>query len=604
MAKRFILKSLSKSTNDATRSFERNLVNLSAIGIKWNNSLIKQMRGIGAEDSALYSDINAAMAYRDDADFRTHSNIAGQNDYIAFYDQTYQLRRDFLRIFALQGEIDYVLETIADEVIINDDMHYFAYPDTKKLKSILKADRGKYIVDEINNAYRKVYHRFHFNESNDAWHYVKKFLVDGFLAFEIIYETDVNGNASDIIGFQELDAITLQPEIRKDAKGNEYKVWIQYKDDPDKERVLLDTNVIYIAWSKNCFVSHLSYCERLIRPFNMLRTIENSRVIWNVQNAQKRVKIVVPTGAQSEQKMRTRLRELEAMYKEDIVIDNMSGEITVNGQPKFPFAKTFIFPSKDGAQTEISELEVQGHDLNSTEQLKWFWQRFMIETKLPKDRFNMFFDGQEVSAIPDNTNMTREEYKFSLFIGRIRDLFKEILLKPTWNQFCLKNKHLASSEVIKNALGLTYTEENIFTLAKEKAVLEQGVNIISQLSGLKDAENQPVFSSKFLMQKFLNLSDDDWALNKKYKEIEKEEAKQKAKENQNNAGGAMPGGDMGGEFGGGLGGDMGGGFGGDMGGALGGDFGGGEPAGGMGEMPEGGMEAGPATEAGAEAPAI
>ena len=604
MAKRFILKSLSKSTNDATRSFERNLVNLSAIGIKWNNSLIKQMRGIGAEDSALYSDINAAMAYRDDADFRAHSNIAGQNDYIAFYDQTYQLRRDFLRKFALQGEIDYVLETIADEVIINDDMHYFAYPDTKKLKSILKADRGKYIVDEINNAYRKVYHRFHFNESNDAWHYVKKFLVDGFLAFEIIYETDVNGNASDIIGFQELDAITLQPEIRKDAKGNEYKVWIQYKDDPDKERVLLDTNVIYIAWSKNCFVSHLSYCERLIRPFNMLRTIENSRVIWNVQNAQKRVKIVVPTGAQSEQKMRTRLRELEAMYKEDIVIDNMSGEITVNGQPKFPFAKTFIFPSKDGAQTEISELEVQGHDLNSTEQLKWFWQRFMIETKLPKDRFNMFFDGQEVSAIPDNTNMTREEYKFSLFIGRIRDLFKEILLKPTWNQFCLKNRHLASSEVIKNALGLTYTEENIFTLAKEKAVLEQGVNIITQLSGLKDAENQPVFSSKFLMQKFLNLSDDDWALNKKYKEIEKEEAKQKAKENQNNAGGAMPGGDMGGDFGGGLGGDMGGGFGGDMGGALGADFGGGEPAGGMGEMPEGGMEAGPAPEAGGEAPAI
>ena len=604
MAKRFILKSLSKSTNDATRSFERNLVNLSAIGIKWNNSLIKQMRGIGAEDSALYSDINAAMAYRDDADFRTHSNIAGQNDYIAFYDQTYQLRRDFLRKFALQGEIDYVLETIADEVIINDDMHYFAYPDTKKLKSILKADRGKYIVDEINNSYRRVYHRFHFNESNDAWHYVKKFLVDGFLAFEIIYETDVNGNASDIIGFQELDAITLQPEIRKDAKGNEYKVWIQYKDDPDKERVLLDTNVIYIAWSKNCFVSHLSYCERLIRPFNMLRTIENSRVIWNVQNAQKRVKIVVPTGAQSEQKMRTRLRELEAMYKEDIVIDNMSGEITVNGQPKFPFAKTFIFPSKDGAQTEISELEVQGHDLNSTEQLKWFWQRFMIETKLPKDRFNMFLDGQEMSAIPDNTNMTREEYKFSLFIGRIRDLFKEILLKPTWNQFCLKNRHLASSEVIKNALGLTYTEENIFTLAKEKAVLEQGVNIISQLSGLKDAENQPVFSSKFLMQKFLNLSDDDWALNKKYKEIEKEEAKQKAKENQNNAGGAMPGGDMGGGFGGGLGGDMGGGFGGDMGGALGTDFGGGEPAGGMEEMPEGGMEAGPAPEAGGEAPAI
>ena len=590
MPKRFILKSMNKSLANSSRKFEQNLLNLSAIGIRWNNSVIKQMRGIGAEDSALYSDINAAMAYSDDREFRQHSNITGQNDYIAFYDQTYQMRRDFLRRFALQGEIDYVLEAIADEVIINDDMHYFAYPDTKKLKSILKADKGKYIVDEINNAYRRVYHKFHFNESNDAWHYCKKFLVDGFLAFEIIYENDKNGNASNIMAFQELDAITLQPEIRKDAQGNEYKVWIQYKDDPERERVLLDTNVIYIAWSKNCFVNHLSYAERLIRPFNMLRTIENSRVIWNVQNAQKRVKIVVPTGSQSEQKMRTRLRELEAMYKEDIVIDNQSGEITVNGQPKFPFAKTFIFPSKEGTQTEISELEVQGHDLNSTETLKWFWQRFMIETKLPKDRFNMLFDGQEVSAIPDNNTMTREEYKFSLFIRRIRDLLKELLLKPTWNQFCLHNKSLASSEVIKNALGLVYTEENIFTLAKEKAILEQGAALVQTLSGLKDAENMPAFSVKFLMQKFLNFTDDDWALNQKYLDKERKEAEEKAKNQQQpGAPGGMgePGGM--GDFGGG---DLGGFGGNDFGG---GDFGGGEPEmGGVeepatgGEAPEGG----------------
>lgn len=576
MPKKFILKSLNKSVENTSRRFERNLLNLSALGIKWNSSLIKQMRGIGAEDSALYSDLNAAMIYSDDRDLRAYTNIAGQNDYIAFYDQTYQMRRDFLRRFALQDEIEYVLEAISDEVIINDDMHYFAYPDTKQLKSILKADKGKYIVDEINNAYRRVYNKFHFNESNDAWHYCKKFLVDGFLAFEIIYEDDGNGNAKNIMGFQELDAVTLQPEIRKDSQGNEYKVWIQYKDDPERERILLDTNVIYIAWSKNCFVNHLSYAERLIRPFNMLRTIENSRVIWNVQNAQKRVKIVVPTGTQSEQKMRTRLRELEAMYKEDIVIDNMSGEITVNGQPKFPFAKTFIFPSKDGTQTEISELAVEGHDMNSTEQLKWFWQRFMIATKLPKDRFNMIFDGQEMSAIPDNNNMTREEYRFSLFIGRIRDLFSSLLLKPTWNQFCLHNKHLASSEVIKNALGLVYTEENIFTLSKEKAILEQGAALVSTLSGLKDGQNESVFSVQFLTQKFLNFSDDDWKLNKKYLEKEKEEAEKKAKEQGGQqAPGGMEGGFGGGDLGGGFDSNFGGGA--DLGGGdFGGEFGGAE----------------------------
>ena len=551
MAKKYILKSLGKN-NDANvmRKLETNLLNLSAIGIKWNSSLIKQMRGEGAEESAL-NDFNSTYA-GDDLAFRQHSNIAGQNDFIAFYDQSYQMRRDFLRKFALQGEIDYVLNSIADETIVNDDMHFFAYANTKRLKAVLKPEEGKQIVDGINNAYRRVYHLFHFNEGNDAWHYIKKFLVDGFLAFEVIYSTNKDGSkATDIIGFQELDPITLQPEIKKDpVTGQDIKVWIQNKGDANKERVLLDTNVIYISWAKNNFISHLSYCEHLIRTFNMLRTLENSRIIWNMQNAQKRIKIVVPAGTQSEQKIKTRLRQLEAQYKEDINIDNMSGEITVNGQPKFPFAKTFVFPSKEGVQTEISELDVQGHDLNSTEQLKWFWQRFIIETGLPKDRFNMIFDNGTSSIVPDNNTLTREEYKFNLFISRIRNIFKEVLLKPTWQQFCLHHPEFASSEVLKNSIGLEFCEENVFALAKEKAILEQGANLIQTLSGIVNADQTPVFSMKFLLQKYLSLSDDDWKLNQKMLDAE---LKQKMDAATDIAGqiGAQPGGgpqptDMGG----------------------------------------------------------
>lgn len=576
MPKRYILKSLTNSNEvRPNRRLESNLLSLSALGIRWNNSLIKQMRGIGAEETALNNSFDGTN-FNDDYEFRRHSNIAGQNDYIAYYDQSYQMRRDFLRKFALQGEIDYVLDTIADETIVNDDMHYFAYPNTKKLKSILKAEVGKEVVDQINSAYRRVYHLFHFNESNDAWHYVKKFLIDGFLAFEIIYDsTSDNKIARDIVGFQELDPVTLQPAIQTGPDGKEYKVWIQNKGDAEKERILPDTNVIYISWAKNNFVSHLSYCEHLIRTFNMLRTLENSRIIWNIQNAQKRVKIVVPAGTQSEQKIKTRLRELEAKYKEDIVIDNMSGEITVNGQPKFSFAKTFVFPSKEGSQTEISELGVEGHDMNSVESLKWFWQRFLIETRLPKDRFTMLFDGQESSIIPDNSTMTHEEYKFSLFIQRIRDIIKEILLKPTWIQFCLHNKMYADNNILKNAFGLTFTEENVFVMAKEKAILEQGTQLIQTLSGLQNTDQTPVFSMRFLLQKYLSFSDDDWALNKKMLEEDKKKAEEEQKNLQ-----AQGGGEMGGEFGGGM--DLGGGMDfGNAGGEMGGEFGG-EPGGEMG----------------------
>lgn len=530
---RYILKSLGSSiaqaNQGANRAFERNLLNLSALGIKWNSSLIKQIRTNddfdAANDTGL-GNVNRSMFAGDDLFTRQYENLAGNNKFIAFYDQTYQMRRAFLRKFALQGEIDYVLDTIADEVIVNDEMHYFAYPNTKQLRSILKPEHGKKIVDEINAAYRRIYHAFNFNESNDAWHYVKKFLVDGFLAFEIIY-SDKKSNkniASDVIGFKELDAITLQPEIRVNSKGQEYKVWVINKGDKQNERELLDTNVIYISWAKTNFVSHFSYCERLIRSFNMLRTLENSRIIWNLQNAQKRIKIVVPIGTESDQVARTRLRQLEAYYKEDIVVDDMSGEITVNGQPKFTFAKTMVFPSKEGTTTEISEIGIEGHDMNSTEQLKWFWQRFMIESKLPKDRFNMIFDGNEMSAIPDNNNMTREEYRFSLFINQIRDIFQEIVIKPTWLQFSLHNPSFAGNDVIKNSLGLDFVEENIFKLGKENAVLQISSQIIQTLSGLNGADGKPVFPMKYLCQKYLNINDDEWKLIDKMKKQEEEEA--------------------------------------------------------------------------------
>ncbi len=576
---RYILKSLGSSiaqvNQGANRAFEKNLLNLSTLGIKWNSSLIKQIRtndDYEATNNNGLGNVNRSMFAGDDMFTRQFENLAGNNKFIAFYDQTYQMRRDFLRKFALQGEIDYVLETIADEVIVNDDLHYFAYPNTKQLRSILKPDKGKFIVDEINASYRRIYHMFHFNESNDAWHYVKKFLVDGFLAFEIIYSDKKNNKnmAADIIGFKELDPITLQPEIRIDSSGKEYKVWIINKGDKQNERELLDTNVIYISWAKTNFVSHFSYCERLIRAFNMLRTLENSRIIWNIQNAQKRIKIVVPVGTESDQIAKSRLRKLEAYYKEDIVIDNMSGEITVNGQPKFSFAKTMVFPSKEGTTTEISEIGIEGHDMNSTEQLKWFWQRFMVESKLPKDRFNMFFDGNEMSAIPDNSNMTREEYRFSLFINQIRDIFQEIVVKPTWLQFSLHNPDFAGNDVIKNALGLEFVEENIFKLAKENSILQISTQIITNLSGLQGSDGKPVFPMRYLCQKYLNINDDEWKLIDKMRKQEEQEAQQSA------AGGQMPGQDTGFGTGSAFG----------FGGGESGGFGGGEEVGGAEPEPE------------------
>jgi len=571
---------------DSTRvgwinAIQKNIRQFSLIGMKWEDKLIKQSKSIGVAEAQLDSMYGL---YHQGNYVGTDY---GQKEFIAFFDKEYPTRREFLRKFAMNGEIEHVIEVICDETIIYDDNNYFAYPATRNLKALIKADKAKEIIDNLNESFKRVYFSFGFNQGHDAWHYLKKFLIDGFLAFEIIYDGEDGEDAKNIIGFKELDPISLEPELRiNDDDGLEYRVWTQYKGDLQKQRELLDANLIYISWARGNFISRLSYVERLVRSFNMLRTLENSRIIWNVWNAQLRMKILVPIGSQSEAKARTRLSELRGMYKEELNINDQSGEVTYNGSPQFNFAKTFIIPTKDGAQTEISGIDVQGYNLSETDSLKYFWLRYIVETKVPQSRFSNQFSSEGSSSNwgAGSESASREEIRFSYFLNRVRSIFQEILLKPVWYQFILKYPEFNKDKALKAAIGLKFQEENLFKILKEREIAEKGATTITSLLGINETSINPdgtplekkFFDPKFLVDKYMDLTESDIKLNEKYKKERDEQIKRLAKvyaQIKAQAEGGAEGGDTG-SFGGGGGGDLGGGDlgGGDLGGGdLGGD---------------------------------
>jgi len=324
----------------------------------------------------------------------------------------------------------------------------------------------------------------------------------------------------------------------------------------------------------------------LVRSFNMLRTMENSRIIWNVINAQQRMQIEVPIGTQSEAKAHTRLSQLRGMYKEDVTIDENSAEILFNGQPNFSFFKTYITPTKSGETTKISSIENKGYDLSDTKSLQYFYNRFMLETKVPSNRFSSGSEGKTDSAWgAGGESILREEMRFSYFINRIRSIFQEILLKPTWIQFCLKHPNFVGDQTLKGAIGLEFIEENLFTTAKKREIAKKGADTVTTLMGVKEdyvdgtgaITQVSYFDPKFLIEKYMDFSEDDVKLNVKYKtERRKELARLQATARRMAAQGVGGGeGAAGGDFGGAGGGDFGGGgF-----GSAGGDFGGGEPGG-------------------------
>lgn len=591
----FTLRSMDRSSMGWVKNIQRNIRYLAQLGMRWEDKMIKQSKSIGIAEAQL--DSMYGLYYQGNylgTDY-------GQKEFIAFYDKEYPTRRDFLRKFAMNGEIEHVLEVIADESIIYDKKNYFCYPDTKNLKAVLKKDKAKTIVNDLNEAFKKVYYAFGFNEGHDAWHYMKKFLIDGFLSFEIIFDGEGEKDAKNIIGLKEVDPVSLEPEVRIGEDGSEYRVWIQYRGDTQKQRELLDSNLIYISWARGNFISRLSYVERLVRSFNMLRTLENSRIIWNVWNSQMRVKILVPIGSQSEAKARTRLSELRGMYKEELNIDDQSGEVTYNGSPSFNFAKTFIIPTKGGEHTEIGGFQPEGYDLSNVESLKYFWLRFIIETKLPASRFSSQLTG-EGGQNPwgsGSDSADRDEIRFSYFINRVRSIFQEIMLKPLWLQFLLMHPEFDKDKALKAAIGLVFNEENLFKMMKERDMAEKGASTVSTMMGITEPTvnpdgtpgETPFFDAKFLVEKYMELTDDDIKLNAKLKKERADEVKRLAQAYARmgtlQQGGEEGGGGFGEEGGFGGGGD----FGGDFGGGA-EDFGGGEEIGGGEEDFGGGEEAG------------
>lgn len=509
-------------------NINKNVKKLAQLGMYYDDMVLKQSHSVGTTEAKfgrsnyIPQEMKYSLAMAD----------IGQKKFIAYFDQEYKQRREYLRKFAQNTEIEYILETIADEAVNYNKNGFFCEPTLENLENFIKPEKFEEIKNEIGNAFNRIYNGFGFKMGHDGWSYFKQFLVDGFLAFEIIYDD----KGENIIRFKELDPLSLRPEIREE-KGKKIKIWVQYEDIPELKRELYDTQIIYISYAKANFESRLSYVERLIRSFNLLRIMENSRIIWNIMNSSYRLKMVVPTGTKSMQKAKESVGELLSIYKEDISLNFDSGELTVNGRPTMQFYKNYVVPSKNGEQTEIDTIGGDGPDLSDTDALRYFYEKLMKDSKVPYNRF----DRENPNANdPMSASIDRDEIRFSKFIDRLQNIFQEILLKPLLLQISLKYPEFKGDEVIKSNVDLKFHADNLFEEAKMMEIMSARADFISNMMEITVSEpdetgmmnDVPFFSAKFLVDKYMHLTTGDLELNTKMKEKEKEEQEVDAEDDE------------------------------------------------------------------------
>jgi hypothetical protein len=514
----------------------RSLGRISSFGMKYDDMVVRNSQAIGKTESSFFNSEGTGFT-QDDA-FKwilSHQDVKIRK-YIAYFDRDYAEKRKFLRKFALNGEIEFILDTVCDESITYDDRNFFATAST------LNIDLKDKVLDKITDHYNRLYNVFGFQNTNLAWQYFRQLLIDGFLAFEIIYDN----KGKEIIGFKELDPTSLQPMVEKVGENDYQQFWIQYPANPQITRKLTNEQIVYISYAKGNAVSRVSYAERLIRSYNILKIMENTRIIWNVMNASYRLKFIIPTGTQSQQKALQTLGQVMSNYKEDISINDNSGELTINGKPKVQFYKNYLFPEKDGQTPDIQSMNPSGPDFNIMDNVLYFFNKLKMDSKIPYARFS------SRSSAPINyqigvDQMQRDEIRFEKFLRRLRSIFQEILVKPLYIQMCLDYPDLSKDRNFKSKLGLNYNRESELEEMIQMGGFTKRIEFINGLAEIKmkiGETESSYFDREFLINRYLGITPDQAKVNEDYKKKEEKEAKKAPKEGEE---GGAEGGAEGGE---------------------------------------------------------
>lgn len=466
-----------------------------------------------------------------------------------FSQKTLEQKRQILRNLAMQPELENILDIMANEAIVYDDEE--SYICTPYLDTGLIQDLNEKSAEEIRNSIDTSFYKMYMllEWKKNAWDDFKRFLIEGVIAFEIIY--DNLEHPKSIIGIVDLDPATLTKTV---TEGVTY--WVQFKDVIGQERTLLDSQVIYIKYEDSGVSTRQSYLERLIRPFNLYRIVEQAQVIWTVTQSSFKTLFTIPVGGMNKAKGMQTLAQAMNRYKEDISFNTETGELQVNGRVNLPFNKEYWLPENEQGRPEIETLVDNGPQLNDSDQIKYFLSNLYKMSKIPESRFDK--EAQATWFGSDPTQALRDEIDFSRFVTRLRNTFAEILLKPIRIQLALSIPDIKNDKRILDSISLRFNSYNAF---EEQMNIEVMTRRIEFIGTMKDSititndegEEEPYFSPKFLVVKYLKISEADLELNDKYK-LEDKLAK-KAKE-ENGGGDEDTGGEdeMGGEDTGGEGG--------------------------------------------------
>ena len=429
------------------------------------------------------------------------------------------------RELAIQPECEAAVEDIVNEAVVMDGF---------KVAVELELSEAKHLSDKIKE---KIYLEFQgildmLNFQTDAHDIFRKWYVDGKIYYHMI--ADENNTKQ---GIQELRYI----DPRKIRKIRE----VVREPDPNGVDMVKRTVEFYvydeggvsdasqglsgikitpdsIAMSNSGLYDHsngaiVSYLHKAIKPMNQLRMMEDALVIYRISRAPERRIFYIDVGNLPKAKAEQYLRDMMVQHRNKLVYDASTGEIK-DDRKHMNMMEDYWLPRREGGRgTEISTLP-GGQNLGELEDISYFQTKVYKSLNVPSSRLmedNSFSLGRE-------SEVTRDELKFSKFILRLRNKFLDLFDNMLKTQLQLKGI-IAEDEwlPIKNKMVYKWAEDSYYREAKAQEILRGRLELARDVSDYTGK----FYSIDYIRREVLQQTDEE--IKRLDKEMEREREKER-----------------------------------------------------------------------------
>ena len=423
------------------------------------------------------------------------------------------------RDIALYPDCDSAIEDIVNEAVAAEDDEEVVKVNLDKVK--LSTSVKKMIEEEFGN----ILSLLDFNsKSHDIF---KRWYVDGRVYYHKI--VDVTNAKKGIQELRYIDPRKIK-KVRKVNKKKDPTTGVEFIEKIDEFFVYNEKGLIaqvpnsasatqgiriapdsialctsgLIDMDKNMVLGHL---HKAIKIVNQLRMVEGALVIYRMTRAPERRIFYIDVGNLPKAKAEQYVKGIMNQYRNKVTYDASTGEVR-DEKKTLSMLEDFWMPRREGGKgTEITTLD-GGQNLGNIEDINYFQNKLYQALNVPLSRLKQ----ESTGLFGRQTEISRDELKFSKFVSRLRMKFGELFDDLLKTQLMLKGvMNEQDWDAIKEEIYYDYTQDSYLSEAKQAEIMRNRIDLLNQIQPYVGT----YFSREFIYSDVLHMDEEEIAQLKK-----------------------------------------------------------------------------------------